>query len=255
MNEGLYYQFAEIEDNHWWFLGRRQLIKEMFFKTGKNHFEKALDIGCGVGGNVNFLKSFCTGVTGLDYSGTAINLAKKKWPLYKFLQGDANNLSSIYPENSFDLVTILNVMYHKWISNDGDFLKQTFKITKQGGFVVITEPAFMHLWREHDVQDMGKKRYTLKKMKDLLEKAGFTMVFGSYFNSISYIPVLLMAMVYRFKGNKTLNKEKEGVSEIQMPNKFINKLMYNLLKAESEFIKIMGKMPVGVSCICIAKKI
>ncbi len=250
----MYNQFAEIENDHWWFLGRRYLIKEMLLKTGKTHFENALDIGCGVGGNVNFLKNYCTEITGLDFSEAAVKLAKEKWPSCNFLIGDANKISSLYEENSFDLVTVLNVLYHQWIINDEDFLEQTYKILNKGGYIVITEPAFMHLWRQHDIQDMGKIRYRLKEMKKMLKQAGFVIVSGSYFNSISYVPVLLSVLLYRLNRNKNINDEKKGVEEIKLPGNVINTIMLNLLKAEARFIKLIGKMPIGVSLICVAKK-
>ena len=254
MNVGLYYQFAEIEDNHWWFMARRYLIRHVLIKSGIDKFGKALDIGCGVGGNVNFLQNFCAEVTGIDYSETAINLAKKKWPMNSFVQGDANNLTSLFNANSLDLVTILNVLYHQWIKSDEGLLTQVSTILKHKGYLVITEPAFGHLWRSHDVQDMGKKRYTLKEMKILLKQSGFIVVSGSYFNSICYLPVLLSALLYKLLGKKNIPEEKNGVAEIRMPNNVLNRLMYFLLKMETWLIKFAGKIPVGVSLICIAKK-
>lgn len=250
----MYHQLAEIENKHWWFISRQYLIKAILEKIDLKHVEKCLDIGCGVGGNMNFMKTYCEQITGLDISDVAINLAREKWPEFNFIQGDANKLSSIYKANTFDLVTIFNVMYHKWIVNDVDLLKQIYSILQPGGYLILTEPAFMHLWRNHDVQDMGKKRYTMKELNLLMNDAGFKPVFKTYFNSVSYLPALFLAILLKLQTKSTAFDPEKGVSEIDLPGRSFNNFMCALMRLESDYIKKISSIPVGVSLLYVAKK-
>lgn len=254
MNLGMYRQLVEIENKHWWFISRQNLIKTILEKLDIDHVEKCLDIGCGVGGNLNFLKSYCNQIIGLDFSDIAIKLAREKWPEFDFNLGDANKLSTLYNANSFDFVTIFNVMYHKWIVSDIDLLRQTYTILKPGGYIILTEPAFMHLWRGHDIQDMGKKRYTLTEINLLLKEAGFKPVVKTYFNSISYLPALFLAFLYKLQPKNKKYNQEEGVSEIEMPGKTMNNIMYTLMRLESSLIKKINTIPFGVSILCVAQK-
>ena len=75
MERFAYQQLAEIEDTHWWFVYRRKLIGNLLERSGGVAGELALDIGCGTGGNLPFLKRYCANVCGIDLSEYAIALA------------------------------------------------------------------------------------------------------------------------------------------------------------------------------------
>lgn len=254
MNPGMYFQFAEIEDKHWWFISRKYLIENILKKLDISHFKNILDLGCGVGGNMRFLSNYCEKISGLDCSEIAIKLAKEKWPDFNFIVGNANQLTALYPKNTFNLVTLFNVMYHQWILNDKDLLCQIHDVLQPGGYLLLTEPAFMHLWRRHDEQDMGKHRYQMSEMKKLLSESGYKVVFKTYFNIVSYLPALLLAMHYKLRINRKIDDAKNGVSEIELPNDFLNNLLISLMKMETYFIKSLGSIPIGVSLLCLAQK-
>jgi len=59
MDKGMYLQLPQIEEKHWWFISRRLLVEEVLKKAGFKKGKNALDLGCGTGGNLPFLKKFC----------------------------------------------------------------------------------------------------------------------------------------------------------------------------------------------------
>jgi SAM-dependent methyltransferase len=255
MNPGMYYQLVEIENTHWWFVSRRFLIKSIFKKKNIPQFKNALDIGCGTGGNMNFLKSYCENISGLDCSEIAIKLAREKWPDLNFTMGDANMLSSKFPNEIFDFISLFNVMYHQWISDDKDLMSQIHSALRPGGYLLLTEPAFMHLWRRHDEQDLGKRRYKMSEMCRILKESGYEVVFKTYFNSISYLPSLILSIIYKFSDKNKSADSKKGASEVDLPGRFINNMMIAIMKAETYFISKTGSFPLGVSILCLARKI
>lgn len=255
MYPGMYSQLAEIEDSHWWFISRRRLAETLLSSLNIKKNSKGLDIGCGTGGNLKLLKKYCSQVTGLDLSEFALSLAKKKWSHYKFIHGDANHLSKLFSPKSFGLITIFNVLYHQWVPNESKVLKQIYDILEPRGYLIITEPAFNFLKREHDIIDMGKCRYQLTPFRKLLKNSGFVVISSTYFNIIGFIPALITAFTdfFAIKKNKSIPDNK-GAKELQILSKPLNKFLLKLMSLERKIIKSIGKIPLGVSLLCIAQK-
>lgn len=259
MYRGAYSQLAKIENTHWWFVSRRLLIKELFIKLGVNKKigknAKGLDIGCGTGGNLKLLNEYCPEVIGVDLSKFALKLAREKLPKQNFVYGDANQLSSLFKKESFDLVTIFNVLYHQWILNELNVLKQVFTILKPKGYLVVTEPAFSILKRRHDIQDMGRRRYRLGFFKEQLKKAGFLTLVETYFNALSFIPAFILALTNRLNSNKDeVSQAESRIGELQLPNIVLNQILLKLMTTERKIIKLVGSLPFGVTLLCIAWK-
>ena len=61
--------------------------------------QSVLDVGCGTGGNLPFLKRYGAKVIGLDSSEEAIALAREKVPGGDIRKGDINDLGRLYAAN------------------------------------------------------------------------------------------------------------------------------------------------------------
>src|ERR1051325_3238232 len=70
----------EVEETHWWHIGRRRII-ESFVKQICERFEDTrphiLDVGCGTGGNLRMLSNFGE-AEGVDISTDAVSLCCEK---------------------------------------------------------------------------------------------------------------------------------------------------------------------------------
>jgi SAM-dependent methyltransferase len=127
----------EIEASHWWFSGRRKLIKSIlsFFPLPPGCI--TLDIGCGVGSNSRILRAMGLHVIGLDQSLYALSLARKKLQL-PLINGDVNALP-IRP-NSVGLIIATDILEH--LKNDANGIRQLYQALKEGGILIVTVPAF-----------------------------------------------------------------------------------------------------------------
>ena len=251
MERSLYYQLAEMEDTHWWFVYRRKLIAALIESFGGVKGQDALDIGCGTGGNIAFLRAYCKKVSGLDISDAAIALARKKYPDGDFREGDINVLRELYPAASFDLVSDFNVLYHGWVASDLQAMRDVLHLLRPGGIFVLTEAAFSFLRRAHDVADYGARRYTLRQLKGMLGESGFSDVRGTYFNLPVLPIVLLLAIIDRLGLSP---KKSNSVFELTMPPKWLNDTASAMLSIELAAIRAFGRTPLGVGVACIARK-
>lgn len=256
MEEIAYNQISQIDTTHWWFCHRRDILQSLLKKHFKDntHEVSALDIGCGAGGNFEFLAQYCEKVVGIDFSKTAVQICKERYPNHESIEGDAAHLDEYFPPSSFDVVTVLSVIYHAAIKNDLEVLKQIHRVLKPNGLLLISEPAFNCLSREHDRVGHGIRRYTRKSLTSLIQKSGLNCVYAGYFNFASVLPAWLLARKDTILKKNTHEHSRKQITELQMPPKWINKSIYKLFGLERIWLKCLGSLPLGVSIIISATK-
>lgn len=246
MDTNLYDEYNAFENKHWWFQSRKKIFSSLI----KNFFDKdgnatSLDIGCGTGSNMEFLSRYSR-VFGVDMSTEAIKYCSSKG--YPLCQADLSILP--FKTDRFDLVTILDVVEH--FDDDYAALKEIERITKPGGLVVISVPAFQFLWGEHDELAHHKRRYNAGQLGKVVEKAGFEIEKMTY-NNFFLFPA---GVIYRYlkKIERLTNKNKEKTSDFgNTAPPVINTLFKYIYSAEAVFLKYM-RFPFGLSLVCVCRK-
>jgi len=242
MNIDEYKTLYELEDFYWWHVGRRDVVKVLlsrFLEQKKNYI---LEIGCGTGGNVRMLSTFGK-VIGIDPSKEAVHFCRGRGFRDAILgRGEKTN----FPSEHFDLVVALDVFEH--IENDEVAFRESFRILKKGGYLLLTVPAYQFLWSEHDEVLDHKRRYTASVMRSKAKKAGFEIV------KISYLITFLFPIVVLYRVGKKLvtKKGKEKTSYVIVPE-WLNNFFIVLLRFESTLLRYIN-FPFGTSIICIVKK-
>src|SRR6186997_925853 len=82
MQQHTYAIMRRVEESHWWFVGRRQIIKSFLerivsdLKTDRsNDALHILDVGCGTGANLEMLSEFGN-AEGVDVSSEALSFCE-----------------------------------------------------------------------------------------------------------------------------------------------------------------------------------
>ena len=167
MRDGFYRQTARVEGRHWWFRHRRRIVTALLDQevpSPPGPDARALDVGCGTGGNLETIARRGYMTVGGDRSPLALELARRSHREARLVCVDANRLGDSFAADSFDLVTVLNVLYHEWIADEGDVLDQIRRVLRPGGWLLLTEPAFESLRRRHDRIDAGLRRYSRRRL-------------------------------------------------------------------------------------------
>lgn len=251
MHDALYQQLAEVEDRLWWHAARRELIRTALRRFDFVARASALDIGCGTGGTLSTIREFAPRVIGLDRSPLAVEWARKKNPELKIIEGDATTVATQFPRSSFELVTLLNVLEHTWVRNEQDILRQVFEVLKPGGVVLVTSAAFPGLARRHDRMAMSRRRHRLPQMRGFLKGTGFEDIWGTYFNLSSFPIAWISACLDRLRRHGI---ESEPLRELSLPPEWLNTLMKGIMTVERTATRMLGRLPIGVSLLCVGRK-
>ena len=116
-------------------------------------------------------------VKGLEIDARPVKKARERG--YDVDQFDATQPMP-FDEGTFDAVSALDVIEHN--EDDIAILKDSYRILKPGGHIIITVPAFMWLWTHNDDLNAHVRRYTAAELKHKLSQAGFNIKRVSYNN-------------------------------------------------------------------------
>ncbi|NMC00365.1 MAG: class I SAM-dependent methyltransferase [Thermoanaerobaculaceae bacterium] len=226
----------------WWFLGRRDLFKKILGKEIKTKVAMGVDIGCGPATNESLYPYFSDNWISLDHSKKSF----EDWEKNGSLPLIADIISIPLKVKSADLCFLLDVLEH--LENESKALQEINKIIKNGGYLLISVPAFKILWSFHDEQAGHKKRYRGKELERISEENGFEVVRSLYFNSFLFLPILIIRKILRIssKGKNTL--------EINLSPKFLDKVLYLILKIENFINLNIIKIPFGTSFVVLLRK-
>ncbi|MDR0919276.1 MAG: class I SAM-dependent methyltransferase, partial [Oscillospiraceae bacterium] len=187
MTTEAYEQMYKIADKHWWFIGKGEIVEQAIRQNlPKSDNVKLLDAGCGFG---NMLKRYekYGEAYGFEFSEKAIELTNKDNPRVK--QGALPDKIP-FENGQFDIVTSLDVLEH--VDEDKQSADALLKLLKPNGTLIVTVPAYMSHWSNHDVALHHKRRYTKKTLLalfDLSPSSNLKLVKITHFNSFLCPPI------------------------------------------------------------------
>jgi SAM-dependent methyltransferase len=244
MEKNIYRDMRKLEDTHWWFLGRRKILERVILRLELPRECRILDCGCGTGGNLCLLASFGR-VTGVEADYDAVCIARSR-NICEIFEGWLPDGINFFPIESFDLVTLLDVLEH--VDDDEAALKSVRSVLAPGGFLIVTVPAFKFLWSEHDEEHHHKRRYRGSELEHVILRAGFNLLYMTYFN------FWLFPMVSCVRLGKKLSGNRRRKTDLWLPHPKINKVLYYILSSERFLIEKKLKLPFGVSLLAVASK-
>lgn len=251
----------DVEDDHWWFVGRRAVvfaqIEDMLKRAdGMSADQTAdrmsalqsdrmpalqlLDIGCGTGATMDHLRKYGE-VQGIDLAMIPLSFSRRRGHRRTMC---ASATALPFADESFDLITALDVIEH--LDDDAKGLGEIRRTLKSGASAVIYVPAFQTLWGPNDDQSGHKRRYRLPELQAAVEKAGLKVERISYSNFAMFLPIWL--------GRKLLNLlGRSEASENRINHPLINKLLAQAFSSEANWLR-RHRLPFGVSIVCVARK-
>ena len=241
MEKDIYRRMAAQETEHWWFTGRRSILRKTMAHYSPQAGDLAiLEAGCGTGGNLRLLSEFGT-VSGFELDEDACRVAARSGvPIVRGCLPD----EVPFEDNSFDMIALFDVLEH--VKEDRESLSKLYKLLKPGGRLFITVPAFPSLWSHHDVRHHHFRRYRKNPLKRLIEETGFQVIRLSHYNFL-LAPIVVMTRLYHNLSNNSHSDDEK------MPPGWLNRLLRGIFSFEGNLLMRMD-LPVGISLMAVAER-
>lgn len=174
-----------------------------------------IDLGCGTGWLSSILVHIGPTV-GVDLSDLAIEAAKQKYPLVKFVQADIQNCSHL-ELGSFDVVVSQEVIEH--FIDQSQHLHLAHKLLRPQGYLILTTPNAKTFAAMPDDQ---RKAWSSQPIENLVDAKKLRQLTEPYFDVLvvkTIIPAYGSKGVYRFFSSvriKKLSKNLGFDSVLQM---------------------------------------
>ncbi|REJ75228.1 MAG: class I SAM-dependent methyltransferase [Acidobacteria bacterium] len=273
----------DVEDSHWWFVGRRAILESFMreivdslrterkgLRTEEGRATKDPDnANNDLSGNGGVEADSQSSVLApqsllkiLDVGcGTGANLEM----LSEFGESEGVDVSDEaltfckskgltvhkglaeelpFNDAEFDIVTGLDVIEH--LDDDVAGLSEMNRVTRPGGYALVFVPAFMWLWGVQDDISNHRIRYTKKQIVERLKMAGYVVERATYANITFFLPILGGRTIMRLTGIKPESENNVNVSAL-------NGIFGKIFSSERHFLKHVN-FPLGVSIVVVARK-
>lgn len=244
MERSEYTVMAAVEDRHWWYGGMRAIAAALLDEVYRGRRDlRILDAGCGTGGNARFLRRYGQ-VVGIDLAAEALELGGERLP---GVLARGSVLAIPFADASFDLATSFDVLYHRAVPDESQALRETRRVLRPGGRLLIRLPAYEFLRSKHDRAVHTRRRYTAGQARALLGANGFAVERCSYVNSLLFPLPLAQRLIER-----ALPALERAESDLTLPSPLLNEALRWPLVAEAAWLAHGRSFPAGLSIMCLA---
>ncbi|MEP7129909.1 MAG: class I SAM-dependent methyltransferase [Sphingomicrobium sp.] len=239
MERVVYRQMAELDQRHWWYRARREVIAALIRRRVRPPADaRILEIGCGTGHNFAMLGAFGH-VDALELDEEMRSFAERRLGR-SVMSAPLPELAGV-PDRSYDLIGAFDVIEH--IDDDRASVASIAAKLKRGGKFVMTVPGHQWMWSAHDVVNHHKRRYSKRGLRALIEGSPLRLETLGYFNSL-----LFPAAVFERLSSKARGKDN---ADLTLPSVPLNAALERVFAAERHLIGRVP-LPVGLSLFAVA---
>ena len=246
MNSQEYAKLDSIEKQHWFYHGKRDIIRFWLNKYCRlQHDDLYIDAGCGTGIMLLEMSEFCR-VQGLDNYDDSLALALPRVvPVGGKVTKTGLNKVAL-PDRCATVLTLLDVLEH--LDDDAGALDEMIRLVRPGGLLLITVPALRWLWSDWDIALHHRRRYHLPQFRTLVNRPGVEVLRCCYINAFALLPIFAARLWRR------IFPPPPGVAraEDRVPPDPINRLLYLLFVRPARWSWF--RPPFGVSLLAVLRR-
>jgi ubiquinone/menaquinone biosynthesis C-methylase UbiE len=232
------------EDRHWWYRGRRRIVNDELARLQLPPGARVLDAGCGSGRMLDALSEYGE-VSGLDTNPESVALARERG-YADVREGVVESVP--WPDRTFTLITMLDVLEHT--ADDRVALSELRRVTRPGGHLLVTVPAYQALWANHDVLNQHYRRYSRRTLHATALEAGWVVRRMTFFNSLLLVPAAAVRISQRLR-NEPSEKHR---SDVEIGPAWLYPVLELPLRAEAYWLRRPSTLPAGLSLLALLRR-
>ncbi|PWK28308.1 methyltransferase family protein [Arcicella aurantiaca] len=227
----------EAEEKLWWYrILHEKISAEIQSKFGQNKDITILDIGCGTGGLLTFLRTNqYANIQGIDYSDYSIHFSKSRNLNVQKMSID--DLNTHFQNQQFDVIICNDVFYCLDKTQITNALQNIANLIKPNGIFLSNNNAFPIFYGTHDIAVGGKWRFTLTDFQDFLSKSPLKIHYHSYWTWLLSPLVLAIRLSQQLQLKLGLIDTQKLVSDVSVPPHWLNEFFYKIVKTEEKILK------------------
>jgi 2-polyprenyl-3-methyl-5-hydroxy-6-metoxy-1,4-benzoquinol methylase len=227
----------EAEEKLWWYrILHEKILAEIEVKFGSKKDITILDIGCGTGGLLAFLrKKNYIDLQGIDYSERSIHFSKLRNLNVQKLNIDL--IQTIFQNQKFDVIICNDVLYCLDKLQISNALQNIKVLLKPDGIFLSNNNAFNIFYGTHDIAVGGKWRFTLKDFQEFTAKTSLKIQYHSYWTWVLSPLVLTIRISQQIQLKLGLIDTSKLVSDVSVPPDWLNHFFYKMVKMEEKILK------------------
>jgi SAM-dependent methyltransferase len=219
MHEAQYALHADLEDRHWWFAGRRAIVKRLISRLVPAA-SVVIDVGCGTGATAASLSPPFTSV-GLDDSPDAIAHARARFPAIEYdCEHDVGKRAALFARAG--AVLLMDVLEH--VEDDFRLLSEILALIPIGAHVLITVPAEPALWTVHDESFGHWRRYDMDRLRATWQGLAVEERLLSAFNARLYPVVRSVRAISKLRSRPAGTAGTDLGMPPALPNRWLEQL-------------------------------
>jgi SAM-dependent methyltransferase len=242
MDQALMKSMLDLDDHHWWYRGRRRIIRSEVDRLPLPPHASVLDAGCGSGRTLIELASYGE-VEGIELDPGAAEVARGRG-VGNVRIGRLEQLP--WDADTFDLITCLDVIEHT--PDDRVTLTELGRVTRPGGWLLVTVPAYQGLWSQHDEDNHHFRRYSRRMLRAAAQQSGWTVRRLTSFNSLLLAPAAAVRVAQRWR---TATDYK---SDLELGPAWLNSVLERPLQLEAGWLSRGHTLPAGLSLLAVLQK-
>lgn len=229
----------EVDERHWWYRGRRRVLRVELDRLPLPAGAQVLDAGCGSGRMLQELERYGE-VRGLERDLEAAQVAQGR-DHGEVLTGRLEELP--WDASRFDLITCLDVIEH--VPDDLLALRELRRVSKPRGWLVVTVPAYKALWSAHDEVNHHYRRYSRRMLQAAAIESGWSMRRMTSFNTLLLAPAAAVRLAQRRRSRPTES------FDLQLGPDWLNGALEAPLRIEARWLARGRTLAAGMSLLAV----
>jgi ubiquinone/menaquinone biosynthesis C-methylase UbiE len=239
----------DVDERHWWYRGRREIIRAELDRLPLPAGGAVLDAGCGSGRMLQELERYGD-VHGVDVSPEAAGVARARG-LGEVVTGRLEQLP--WPDAKFDLITCFDVLEH--LPDEHAALGELARVCKPNGWMVLTVPAYEALWSHHDEANHHYRRYARRTLRAAVAGEQWSVERMTSFNTVLLAPAAIARLAERRLRTRPKLNGRGPTSTLHLGPPWLNAALEAPLRLEARWLARGRRLAVGLSLLAVLRRV